>query len=312
MTRPVAALTGVTGFLGRRLAGALDAAGYQVRALARRDPETGPGVQVVRGALEDEAALERLVHGADVVVHVAGAIKARDRQGFFAVNAEGARRLAAAAARIAPEARFLLVSSLTAREPQLSDYAASKAAAEAGVRELIAAERLTIARPPAIYGPGDRETLGFFQAASRLPLLPLPGRRDARLALVHVDDAAAQIAVLAGRPGSGAVYVLTDARPEGYGWREVMGAAAAAVGRPNLPLAPLPPQAVLGLGAAIGAFGRIGGNVPILTVGKAREMLHPDWSARPHELAPGLESPRFDLDSGFADAVAWYRDKGWL
>ena len=311
MSRPVAALTGVTGFLGGPLADALQQAGYQVRALARRDVAAG-GIEVVRGALEDEAALERLVQGAEVVVHAAGAIKARRREAFFSINAEGARRLAVIAAREVPGARFVLVSSLSAREPGLSDYAASKAAGEAAVRDVLGPGRVTIARPPAIYGPGDKETLAAFQAVQRLPLAPLPGGEGARLAMLHVADAAAQIAALASRPPGGATYGLADARPGGYGWREIMGEAARAVGRREPRFVRLPRALVLGIGSAAGALGRLGGGVPILSAGKAREMLHPDWSLRPEELAPGLPAPRFDLASGFTDTVAWYRAQGWL
>ena len=283
MPRPVAALTGATGFLGRPIAAALHERGFEVRLLCRRPPETEGwsfAPQIVSGALEDEAALARLAQGAEVVVHAAGLIKARRRDGFFAVNAGGARRLAEVMAAQAPEARMVLVSSITAREPGLSDYAASKAAGEAAVREVLGGDRLTVARPPAIYGPGDRETLGFFQAAGRLPVLPLPGDERARFAMIHVADAADQIAALAERRAQGAVYGLSDARPQGYGWREVMGAAA--------------------------------GQTPILTPGKAREMLHPDWTVGESEQAADMPQPRFDLPAGFADTVAWYRRRGWL
>jgi len=315
MARPVAALTGATGFLGRWAAAALHDQGFQVRVLCRRAPapeDWGFEPQVEPGSLEDEASLVRLVDGAQVLVHAAGAIKARDRAGFFRVNAEGARRLAQALEEQAPGARMLLVSSLSAREPHLSDYAASKAAGEAAVRKVLGERRLTVVRPPAIYGPGDRETLAVFRAAGRLPVLPLPGGEHARLAMIHVADAAAQIAALASRPAEGAVYGLSDARPEGYGWREVMGQAAAAVGRARPRFVPLPRPAVLGVGAAAGVLGRAGGRVPILTPGKAREMLHPDWSLSESERAPDLPAPRFDLAAGFADTVAWYRRRGWL
>jgi nucleoside-diphosphate-sugar epimerase len=315
MARPVAALTGATGFLGRKLAESLHAQGFHVRVLCRRPPAAdhwGLEPEVVAGGLEDAAALARLARGVEVLVHAAGAIKARDRAGFFQVNAEGARRIAEVLAAEAPQARLVLVSSLSAREPGLSDYAASKAAGEAAVREAVAAKRLTIVRPPAIYGPGDRETLGVFQLARRSPVLPLPGGEGARLAMIHVADAAAQIAALAARPADGAVYGLSDARPGGYGWREVMGHAAAAVGRERPRFAPLPRSVVLGLGALVGGFGRAAGQIPILTAGKAREMLHPDWSLSESEIAPDLPEPRFDLPAGFADTVAWYRGRGWL
>lgn len=312
MARGVAALTGATGFLGRALAQALAAEGYDLRMLVRPDaPPPAPG-ELVRGRLADLEALDRLVDGADLVIHAAGLVKARRPEGFGPVNVQGVRDIAEATVRRAPAARFVLVSSLSAREPRLSAYASSKAAGEEAARAVLPAERLVIARPPAIYGPGDRETLALFQAVRRLPVLPLPGPDHARLALIHVADAAAQVLELARRPAAGGTFALSDARTDGYGWREIMQTAAVAVGRPKPPMAGLPSAALLGAGAVNSLANRLGGPVRIFTLGKAREALHPDWSVGPQELAATPPRARFDLAAGFADAVAWYRVQGWL
>jgi nucleoside-diphosphate-sugar epimerase len=315
MDRPLAALTGATGFLGRHVAEQLHAAGWRLRVLARPeavaqtirslDPE------VVSGRLSDEAALARLVEGAGAVIHNAGLIKARTSAEFIAVNLEGSLALARAAQQRAPKAHFIMVSSLSARAPQLSAYGSSKAAAEDAVRQVLAPERLTIVRPPAVYGPGDLETLALFQAAQSLPLLPRVGSDRARFALVHAADAAAQIAALAARPGEGRTYALADGRPEGYRWREVLEAAAAAVGR-RLPVAPVPGGLVLAVGAANSLMVRLGAEARILGLGKARELLHPDWGLSASELDSQRPQARFDLCDGFADAVGWYRAMGWL
>src|SRR3546814_19291408 len=79
------------------------------------------------------------------------------------------------AARKAGLRRFIHISSLAAREPELSAYGASKAKSE----KLVAASGLewTIIRPPAVYGPGDRETLELFKMARRGLVAPPPPRR---------------------------------------------------------------------------------------------------------------------------------------
>lgn len=311
---PLAAVTGASGFIGRHLVPALGRAGWRVRVMLRRDPviegwdEVQP--QVVPGSLSDPRALERLVEGADAVIHVAGLIKAATREDFFSVNVGGTEALASAARRVVPNAHFLHVSSQAAREPQLSDYAASKRAGEEAARHSFAAP-ITVLRPPAVYGPGDRETLVFFQLA-RQRLVPMLGGAESRAAMIHVEDLCRLIVALASERARDAVLTAADANPQGYGWEEILSAAARAVDNPSARLfrAPL---ALLRTVAAVGDVGRLLGAANMLSSQKLREVRHPDWSVSSEELAraPGW-TPQFSLESGFADAVAWYRRAGWL
>ena len=298
-----AAVTGATGFLGRHLVRALHDAGWSARVLARRDPVQplweGLDVEVVRGDLDDTAALRQLCEGADVVIHVAGLITARSSAEFHAVNADGARRLAQAAEAMAPRAPVILVSSMAAREPGLSAYAASKRAGEAAVGDVVG-ERLTVARPPAIYGPGDVATLGLFKLMAWSPVAPVLDPR-ARVALIHVDDAARQIAALSG--AGGRTVTLSDARPAGYSWTEIMLTAASALGRT--------PRTVRVADGLVRFAARFGGS-PMLTPEKARELLHLDWSVAPEEAWEAAPPPVYDLETGFGHTVNGYRAQGWL
>lgn len=308
------AVTGASGFIGRRLVPELAHRGLRVRLLLRHDPIVPEWrmirPEVVAGGLDDTQALASLVEGADAIIHVAGLIKAARRAEFFAVNRDGAARLAAIARAGAPAASFLLVSSLAAREPALSDYAASKRAGETAVLDALGA-RATVLRPPVVYGPGDRETLRFFQAA-RQPVVPVVGAPGARAALMHVQDLARLIATLAGMVPSGSVLAAADARPAGYAWDEVMAAAARAVGNAAPRFVRLP-GALLRAVALAGDLARLAGRPAMLHSQKLRELRHPDWTVSPAELAlpPGW-TPGFDLAGGFADAVGWYRREGWL
>jgi uncharacterized protein YbjT (DUF2867 family) len=311
VSRGLAAVTGATGFLGQHLVRALADDGWRVRILARRLPVSpfwsGLEPEVIPGDLDGERALERLCTGAQVVVHGAGLISGTRAQ-LDRVNVDGARRAALAARAASPEARFILVSSLAAREPALSAYAASKRAGEEAARAVFA-ERLIVARPPAIYGPGDRETLRFFELADRAPILPLL-HPQARVALIHVEDAARQIAALADSAETG-TFALADGRPEGYAWREVMQTFAGVTGKPRFMLE-VPAQLLFLLAAAsmIGDGWRRG--TAALTFGKVRELTHRNWGVRPHEAAKGAPKAHFDLTTGFAHTLNWYRRNGWL
>lgn len=311
MSLGLAALTGATGFLGQHLVRALAEGGWRVRLLARRDPVSpfwrGLEPEVVAGDVADPEALASLCQGADLVIHVAGLIAGSPRR-MRAVNVEGARRLAEAAARVAPEAQVTLVSSLAAREPQLSAYAATKRAGEDAARQVLG-ERLCVVRPPAIYGPGDRETLRLFQAAATSPALPVLHPR-ARVAVVHAEDAARQIVALASE-GAGRTFGLSDARPEGYGWRELMQTAGVALERQPR-LIRIPRAALFALASADGVGNGWRHGKVTFTFGKVRELTHLDWGIRPDELATGAPAPVYDLLSGFKQTVDWYRKRGWL
>ena len=269
-------------------------------------------VETVLGRLEDAASLRALVEGADVIIHMAGLTKARSRQAFFGVNRDGALRLGEAVTRHAPGAHLIGVSSLAARAPQLSAYAESKRAGEQALAATFSG-RLSILRPPVVYGPWDRATLGIFHLAM-LPVIPVPGSRASRIAMIHVADAAAAIAALAAwedAPG-GTLHALADTRPDGYPPREVLALAAEALGKRPL-LLPLPDPLVRLSGEAATLLGLLRRSPAVFGADKAREILHPDWAVRPDELLPpSIAVPSIGLRGGFASTVAWYRQEGWL
>lgn len=303
------AVTGVTGFVGPHLVAALARRGLKLRLLVRRwsplPSLDGVEADMVLGDLSDEAALKRLVDGADAVVHAAGLIKARRPADFMTVNRDGTALLSA----LAPEATFVLLSSLAAREPLLSPYGASKHAAEAVVSGR-SGPWLTV-RAPAVYGPGDRETLAYFRAVSR-GLAPRPRLRDARLSLIHVADLAEVLALAVERPPTPSTYEVDDGREGGYSYRDMADAAGRAVGR--RPLALAVPRPVMAALARVNAVGNsLGGPVQILTPGKVAEIFHSDWTAHDRRLAAALGfQPRYDLAAGFRETILWYRHHGWL
>lgn len=309
------AVTGATGFVGRHLVQSLAAQGWQVRVLARSEPAHAlwqhATPEVVLGSLSDVAALERLVRGADAVLHLAGAIKARDTAEFMRINQDGTAAVAEATLRAAPQAHFLHISSLAAREPSLSGYCASKRAGEQQALSLLGPERVSVLRPPAIYGPGDRETMVFFQLASQR-WVPLLGRPSARLAVIHVEDAvSALIARLQAGP-SGQVQGIADAQPEGYSWQQILAAAAAAVGNHQPRFIQVPRPLLKGIGGAAGGLAQLAGQAAMFNPGKLRELLHEDWSAPAESLFRPTPPPRHTLHGGFSSTAAWYFQNGWL
>ena len=295
----ILSVTGGTGFVGRHLLRIAVADGHDVRALTRSPQPEQPGVTWIAG---DLAHPGDLCAGADAVIHLAGVINARDRAGFDTGNVAGTATILAAAAA-ADIGHFVHVSSLAARQPGLSAYGASKAAAEA----VIKASPLpwSMVRPPGVYGPGDRETLLLFQLAKRgLGVVPARGR----VSMIEVGDLARALLAVAAAPARRRVDEVSDGAPVSHG--ELARALGVAVGRTVRPIR-LPPGA-LRAGATLDtilAWQR--GTLPRLSFDRARYLAHPDWTAHGDNLS-GLWTPQVLLANGLATTAAWYRAAGWL
>lgn len=301
----ILAITGATGFVGGHMLDQALAAGHQVRALTRRTQPERAGITWVEGTLSAPGALAALVTGADAVVHVAGVVNAPDRDGFAAGNIAGTREMVAASVAAAVP-RFVHVSSLAAREPALSNYGWSKAGAEAEV-SASPLRHLTIVRPPAVYGPGDLEMRDTFRMAQMgLALTPPPGR----LSVIHVDDLARLLLILAERGPHGAVLEPDDGKPGAWTHDEFFGRAIGeAVGKRVVPIAL--PRPLLSLAASADRLLR--GKNAKLTQDRVGYMCHPDWTSDPARCPdPALWQPCIATADGLAQTAAWYRANGLL
>lgn len=278
--RGTVALTGVTGFIGNHVAHRLINAGWRIRALvrpsAKRRLSKNSSLEYLTGSLQDLNNLKRLVKNVSAVVHCAGAVRGLTQAQFDAVNVDGLGHLVHAAASQQVPPRFLLLSSLAAREPHLSHYALSKRKGEAVLAKQAKTMEWTALRPPAVYGPGDRELLPLLRWMSRGIALLL-GSKEARVSLLYVDDLAAAVEQwLNNTPCPQGVFELHDGHLGGYRWPEVADTVSQVCARHvrhiHLTATPLRLLAILSM-----AVGRLGGPLPMLTLGKVREIRHYDW-----------------------------------
>ena len=274
---PLLVLTGATGFIGRRLQTVCLRAGYRVRALVR--PESKNLANVITGCepclvrLSDPAALSEAISDAEAVVYCAGAVRGLAAADFASANVKGVEDVAQALERLPSRPPLLLISSLAASHPELSHYAKSKFMGEQVLRARPGLA-WTILRPPAVYGPGDRELKPLLRSMRR-GIAPVPGPPNQRLSLLHVDDLGTAVIAWLNNPEpcEHRVYSIDDGRAGGYDWPAIVSAVS--TGRTfRLHL----PKRVLSFAAAANGLGaRVFRYSPMLTRGKVRELRHERW-----------------------------------
>jgi nucleoside-diphosphate-sugar epimerase len=299
------AVTGGTGFIGRALCARLRADGYPVRALVRNITLAADlaesGVTLVPGDLDDGDALRVLLDDCDVVIHLAGAVRGNSQQSFDRTNVRGTQNLLDALGARKESPRLLLISSLAAREPGLSWYARSKYQAEQCLHDGPPDLDWAIIRPPAVYGPGDKEMLPVFLWMAR-GIAPVPGDPAARVSLIHVEDLASAIVACLGLPRlQHRTFTLDDGTPGGYDWDE-MAAIAGGVWQRKVRLVRLPGLLLDVLARANLALSRALTYAPMLTPAKLRELRHPNWVANNDDITAATGwRPRVRLSKGLEE-----------
>jgi uncharacterized protein YbjT (DUF2867 family) len=288
------AITGATGFTGRRVVAELLRRGHEVVALVRPPaarPELPQSTVVVEGDMADTASLVRVLNGAEAFVHVSSLGFGHADTVVSAAESAGLRR-----------AVFFSSTALFTRLPATSK--AVRVAAEERVRRMRG--DWTILRPTMIYGDfGDRNLSRLIRFVARSPIVPLPGGGRALVQPVHVEDLGrATVDALLCQGAARREYNLpgADAAP----LRELVDHVARLLGRRplllNLPLRPVVWAArlwhLLGFPPRISAE-----QVLRLAEDKAfsLEDARRDWGYAPRGWREGL-----------ANEVASLREEGWI
>ena len=322
------AVTGGSGFIGAHLLAALAARGDRVRCLLRPGSDRAhlPAAvePVVAADLTAAGALERLVRGSDAVVHLAGLTRSWSARELQRVNRDGSAALCAALARARPAVgQLIMVSSQAAvgpscgRRPRreqdppapVTAYGRSKLAAER-VRQRHPRLPITVLRPPAVYGPGDRDIFAYFRlvrSGLRPELVPA-----GRLSMVYVGNLVDALLLLLERPPRAGHRVYHVADRGVVTMSTVARWIAAAYGRPTLRL-PVPLAALAVAGLPLAAAGRLLRRDLLLSRDKLREIAQPSWvfaaSRIQHQLG---YRPRVTTRDGIRRTAQWYLEHRWL
>jgi farnesol dehydrogenase len=322
-------VTGVTGFVGGRIAERLAAAGHRVRGFVR-DPGRWQGrpadAELVTGDVTDRHAVVRAAEGCDAIMHAAALVKMwlPDRGEMDRVNVEGLEHVAAAARQSG--ARLVYVSSFIALGPTdgatfdeetprpsiafHNDYERTKTLADGRARRL-SEEGLPLVRlyPGVVFGPGvltdGNHVVRLLLQHARGKLPGLLGSGRLRQCMAFVDDVAegARLALERAAPGSG--YILGG---ENKTARELFDAFHAASGV-------LPPRRSIPFGVAkwIGRLQRwraeLFGVEPELTDEVVGIYRH-EWAYSSERATRELGYRVTPFDEAVSRTVTWLRDRG--
>ena len=324
-----ALVTGASGFIGSHIVDRLLTRGYDVRVLLRRTSSTEwldvQRVERITGDLFDEEALRQAVDGVDYIYHSAGLTKAKTEAEYFRANTVGTTNLLRAAVEGGQKIRrFVFISSQTASGPSpgptpmteeapphpITTYGRSKLQAEQECMKVSSQLPFTIVRPPAVFGPRDKDIFEYFHTFSR-GLQPMVGFSEKYLSLIHVTDLVRGVMLAGESPkAAGQTYFISSDRA--YGWKEVGEVTRAAMGKRAVRVR-IPEPAVYLIAGLSEFFSLFSTKPALVNLEKARDMVQQYWtcdsSKARRDFGYGQE---ISLEEGIRTTIEWYRKHGWM
>ena len=319
-----ALVTGATGFIGSHLVDELIKKGYEVTCFARKTSSLkwieGLDVTVLYGDCEDEGSLENIPSDAQYIFHLAGLTKAKKDEDFFCVNVKGTENLLrAVSSKASGLKRFIYLSSLSATGPSrngapvnetseprpVSSYGRSKLEGERLVAKYRDSIPSTIIRPPAVYGPRDKDFYVLFKILKK-GFYPYWGK--CYYSLLYVDDLVRGLIMAAeGKATEGGVYFLSDGKVytnEDIA-NEISNVLEAKIVRLRIPK---PLMSVL---VRIGE--RLQGESSIINRDKVKELNCFHWVCDSSRAEKDFRfAPRVTIKEGIKWTADWYRIHQWL
>jgi dihydroflavonol-4-reductase len=319
-------ITGGTGFIGSHLVDSLiTEGGHEIRCMVRNNEKwlEGKEFKRIHCDLNDIAGLRTGMDGVDVVIHLAGVVKAKDTRTFEHVNVEGTENLVRIAQKIGVP-KIIISSSQAAAGPSsgkpiteddemmpVSRYGESKKKMEEVIHRIADKKtQISIIRPSSVYGPREEDIYTFFKIASK-GICPIIGSGEGKsISMAHVDDIVNGILLASIHNHQGIrTYFLSSER--GYNWHEIRDATASALHRKVLTIN-VPSRMVKSIGKITEKTASFFGSYPVMNEDKAREMVL-SWVCSVEKAKKELGySQRINLQDGIAQTIAWYKRHNWL
>jgi nucleoside-diphosphate-sugar epimerase len=324
-----ALVTGANGFVGSHLVEALLNKGYEVFCLVRKTSNlsflSGLETEYRYGDITEVESLRKALEGVDFVFHLAGLTRAKNKEDYFKANAQGTKNLIQTCLEINSHIKkFVYVSSQAAVGPckdfyplnedakcePITDYGRSKLQGEKEVLSFKEKFPVTIVRPPAVYGPRDKDILFFFQTVNKR-IIPLFGFKESYISLIYVKDLTRGIILTAeNQKSSGQIYFIADEKV--YSWTEAGKIIQKSLGIRAFKLR-IPKFFLFTFASFSEMVSHLKGESALVNLQKANELSQRYWlcdiSKAKNELG---FSPEYDLEKGALETIKWYKENKWL
>jgi dihydroflavonol-4-reductase len=324
-------VTGGTGFVGSAIVRRLLDAGLEVRALARPNANRANledlPIEIVTGDLLDVESLDRAAKGCTALFHAAADYRLwlTNPSEIYECNVAGTRNLLLAAMD-AGVSRVVYTSSVATLglnpggapsneetpvsiADMIGHYKRSKFLAESEVNRLAAQEGIPIVtvNPSAPVGPRDIKPTPTGRMILEAAAGRMPAYVETGLNVVHVEDVAEGHLRAYERGRVGERYVLGGTNMT---LREILTDIAEITGRAP-PRIRLPHSVAMPIAFVAETVARVTGGEPVATrdsVRMAKKLMYYSSEKAKRELGFNPRPARAAL----ADAVAWFREKGYL
>lgn len=331
-------ITGASGFIGSTLVDEALNRGWDVTAAVRPTSDKtylqDPRIHFLDLNFRDNIALKKQLENAgrfDYIIHNAGSTRALNRQGYLDVNADYTKNFAeilmghpdkvGRGGHLLPD-KFLYTSSLAALGPTKKDliispanipqpvtyYGESKLAGEQYLANIDGFPWVAI-QPTAVFGPREKDFLDVIKPFTKGFEFSL-GTKSQQLSFIYSKDLVRMMLAALEYGHVGKKYVATDGKI--YSNADLGNAISSVLGKKTVKIKiPMP---VVKLAAFVSE--KIGEwrNVPtILNRNKLGELTAESWVCDMAETFSDLKfTPQYDLFSGMAETIDWYKKNGWL
>lgn len=320
-------ITGATGFVGYHLIQAALNNDLEVYVSIRKQSVVAHLAEFVINYVElDFESIGQMKHNIeekkyDYIIHAAATTKAKSREEYFHINAIYTRNFAIAASTATHKIeKFVFVSSLAARGPltgqndavslsnPVTNYGRSKALAETYLSQ-IKNLPLIVFRPTAVYGPREKDIFILIKGINSGLELYIGGQEQP-LTFIHVTDLAAAIVMVLKSDLVYKTYHISDG--EVYSRFSLAAYTRLALNKKTLVLK-IPATIIKGLAWTLEHTYKVFNKVPTLNVDKIKELTATSWACSIDSLQNDIGfQPKYQLESGINETIAWYKENKWL